>query len=89
MITRLRVQNFKALRDVDVELGPFTVLIGPNDTGKSSFLEAVYALAQSTRRPLAECFWSPWRGLDLVSGHRREEEVVFEADEVRGLHQPL
>lgn len=44
MITKLHIQNFKCLRDVSVELEPFTVLIGKNDTGKSSLLEAVAAL---------------------------------------------
>jgi AAA domain, putative AbiEii toxin, Type IV TA system/AAA ATPase domain len=44
MITKLHVKNFKCLRDVSVELKPFTVLIGKNDTGKTSLLEAVEAL---------------------------------------------
>ncbi len=44
MLNRVKVQNFKCLRDVDVELGPFTVLIGPNDSGKSSFLAALQLL---------------------------------------------
>jgi predicted ATPase len=45
MITKLHVQNFKCLRDVSVELRPFTVLIGKNDTGKSSLLEAIHTLS--------------------------------------------
>jgi predicted ATPase len=46
MLNRVKVQNFKCLRDVDVELGPFTVLIGPNDSGKSSFLAALQLLGK-------------------------------------------
>ena len=41
MIDKIRIQNFKCLRDVEVELGPLNVLIGPNDSGKSSFLDAI------------------------------------------------
>ncbi len=41
MITKLHIENFKCLRDVTVELQPLTVLIGKNDTGKTSFLEAL------------------------------------------------
>ena len=41
MIERFSVKNFKCLVDVDVRLEPFNVLIGENDTGKSSFLEAL------------------------------------------------
>jgi predicted ATPase len=56
MITKLHVQNFKCLRDVSVDLRPFTVLIGKNDTGKSSLLEAIRTLGglvQATPRPPA------------------------------------
>ena len=41
MITHLHIQNFKCLRDVQIDLAPFTILIGPNDSGKSSLLDAV------------------------------------------------
>ena len=44
MITKFHIENFKCLRDVTVELKPLTVLIGKNDTGKTSFLEALGAL---------------------------------------------
>jgi predicted ATPase len=40
MITSVRIQNFKSFRDVDVSLGPFNVLVGPNMSGKSNFFEA-------------------------------------------------
>ena len=48
MIDRLRVRNFRCLRDVEVPLGPLTFLIGPNNTGKSSFLDAVGLLSSTT-----------------------------------------
>ena len=41
MLTRAKIERFKCLRDVDVQLGPFNVLIGQNDSGKSSFLQAL------------------------------------------------
>ncbi len=40
MISRVQIANFRALKRVDVSLKPLTVLIGPNDSGKSSFLDA-------------------------------------------------
>lgn len=45
MIKSLHIRNYKCLRDVRVELKPFTVVIGKNDTGKSSLLEAIRTLA--------------------------------------------
>lgn len=66
MITRFRVQNYKALRDVTVELTPVHMLIGPNDSGKTSVLEALAALSRSTDRSLADAFVGNWTGRQLV-----------------------
>jgi predicted ATPase len=44
MIGRFHVENFKCLRDVTIDFAPFTVLIGPNDSGKSSVLQAINQL---------------------------------------------
>lgn len=41
MISRLRIRNFKNLREVDVPLGPLSVLVGSNASGKSNLLEAL------------------------------------------------
>ena len=49
MIDKLRVRNFRCLRDVEVPLGPLTFLIGPNNTGKSSLLDAVELLCTCVR----------------------------------------
>lgn len=48
MLQRLRIKNFKLLRDVDVELayGMPTVLIGPNASGKSTLIEVLDFLSR-------------------------------------------
>jgi predicted ATPase len=69
MITRFQVQNYKALRDVTLDLTPMHVLIGPNDAGKTSILEAITALCRSVNYPLEEAFTGSWRGSDLVWRH--------------------
>jgi energy-coupling factor transporter ATP-binding protein EcfA2 len=43
MLKRARVRGYKCLEDVTVTLEPLTVLIGRNDSGKSSFLQAIAA----------------------------------------------
>lgn len=44
MITSVAVQDFQSLRDVELELGAFTVVVGPSNTGKSALLRALNAL---------------------------------------------
>ena len=44
MIRRIRVQNFKSIADVTVDLSPVTVLVGRSGTGKSNFVQAVQFL---------------------------------------------
>ncbi len=41
MIQKVRIQNFKSLRDVSIELERFTVFVGANGSGKTSVLEAM------------------------------------------------
>ncbi|HEV8539324.1 MAG TPA: AAA family ATPase, partial [Bacteroidota bacterium] len=41
MITRIRVKSYKSLADIDVKLGPLTVLVGPNGSGKSNLIDVL------------------------------------------------
>lgn len=41
MIKHIRIQNFRSLVDVSVELDPLTVLIGRSGTGKTNFVHAI------------------------------------------------
>jgi predicted ATPase len=41
MIESLSIRNFKVLREVDFDLRPLTVIVGPNASGKSSILQAI------------------------------------------------
>lgn len=40
-ITRLRIENFRSVRDLTITLGDTTVFIGPNNAGKTAILDAV------------------------------------------------
>ena len=41
MINCIRIQNYKSIVDVTVDLSPVTVLVGRSGTGKSNFVEAI------------------------------------------------
>lgn len=49
MIHRIEALNFRSLRDVDVALGRFEILVGPNGSGKSSLLDGVAFLGDLLR----------------------------------------
>jgi predicted ATPase len=40
-IDRVRIHNYKSIADCDVRLGPLTLLVGRNGSGKSNFLDAL------------------------------------------------
>lgn len=54
MITRLSIDNFKALESFSVELGRFNILIGENSCGKSTILQALDFLSSITTRDIDE-----------------------------------
>lgn len=45
MLTRLEVQGFKNLLDVQVDFGPFTCIAGANGVGKSNVFDAIDLLS--------------------------------------------
>jgi predicted ATPase len=48
-LDRLRVENYRSLRDIDLKLAPLNVLIGANASGKSNILDALRFLAQGAQ----------------------------------------
>lgn len=47
MIKEIKIENFKSIKDLTLELNPINVLIGPNGAGKSNFINffgLVYAI---------------------------------------------
>ncbi len=47
MLTSLRIQNFRSIRDASVKLGQVNLFIGPNNSGKSNFLKGIALMAFS------------------------------------------
>ena len=53
MLSRLTVEHYKSLFDVDIDLETLTVFIGPNGSGKSNVCEAL-AIGSATLREIIE-----------------------------------
>ncbi len=49
MIRRIEALNYRSLRDVDVSIGNFEILVGPNGSGKSSLLDVIAILGDILR----------------------------------------
>ena len=47
MLTRLKLENFKSWRELDIELAPITLLFGTNSSGKTAILQSLLLLKQS------------------------------------------
>lgn len=89
MLTRLRVQGFKNLLDVDIRFGPFTCIAGFNGAGKSNVFDAIRFLHLLAKHPIAEAVQllresrgrSPEpRSLLTAFGHYRAPEIRLTAD---------
>jgi predicted ATPase len=46
VLSRIKVENFRCLKDISLDLKPLTFLVGPNGSGKSSVLLAIQLLKQ-------------------------------------------
>lgn len=51
-IDAVRIRNFKKLRDARIELGPITYLVGGNNSGKSSVLQAIHTAVSCAQTSL-------------------------------------
>lgn len=89
MLTRLKVNGFKNLVDVDVPFGPFTCIAGANGVGKSNLFDAITFLSALAEMPLMEAALSVrsegGRASDLRSIFRRvgddiAQEMTLEAE---------
>ncbi|GAB3602515.1 AAA family ATPase [Microbacterium aureliae] len=47
-LRRWRLQNFKSVRNAEVELRPLTVIVGANSAGKSTLLQSIRAASQAS-----------------------------------------
>jgi DNA repair ATPase RecN len=69
VIRRVVVKNYQSLRSVDLELGSFTVIVGPSSSGKSALVRALRTLASNSR------------GASYVSNGQRHASVSAHLDD--------
>lgn len=58
MITELKIENYKSIQDLTLDVGRVNVLIGENGCGKSNILEAITFAAAAEANKLYNEFWA-------------------------------
>ncbi len=74
MLTKLTIRRFKQFEDVEIELGSPAVLIGPNDSGKTTALQALALWEIGVRR------WSEKRGGKKTAPEKRPGVTINRRD---------
>lgn len=83
MLTRLEIDGFKSFEELDIELAPFTAVLGNNAAGKSNLFDVVQLLSNLATRDVAEAF-KDMRGEPLelfrktATGHARKIRLAVE-----------
>lgn len=88
-IEYLRVQNYRALRDVELKnLTPLTVFLGPNGSGKSTIFDAFAFLAESFGSGLRKAWDKRGRFKELRT-RGEQGAIVFEVKYREAKNSPL
>ncbi len=81
MISQVEALNFRCLKHVQQSLGPFHILVGPNASGKTTFLDVISLLSQLVSDGLDTALYERARNFqDLVWGRKGHSfELAIEA----------
>lgn len=52
LIDKIRIKNFRSLRNIEVDLRPVTLLVGANNAGKTTFLRALNTVLGASKKML-------------------------------------
>lgn len=73
MIERVTITGYKSFKNLSLDLKPLTVILGPNASGKSNLIDALYLISRIvTAKNLGEAF-KGHRGLPLESCYYGDE----------------
>lgn len=82
VFSRLGIQQFRRLRNLEVEIRPLTVLIGANGAGKTSFLDVWALLAESAAGQL-QSYLTARGGLAEILTRDKPDAITEEAKVLR------
>ena len=82
MITRIETLNFRCLRYVSQELKPFQILVGPNASGKTTFLDVIAFLGKLVSDGLEAAVYERTQNLEDLLWRRtgKKFDLAVEAE---------
>lgn len=92
MIERVQLNNFRSIRQLDLELRQLNILIGRNGSGKSNFLSFFQILGDGVRGNLSDTIINQTRGFkwlryqNALIGESISWEVTFQSDKTDKLY---
>jgi predicted ATPase len=75
VIRRVKITNYKSLRDVEVHLSPLTVFIGPNAAGKSNLFDALGLFSRMATAKNLKSAFDQHRGAPLEAFFYGEQGI--------------
>lgn len=85
MIKRIKIEGYKSFSQLNLEVKPLTVIFGPNASGKSNFLDALFLISRmATQKNLNEAFVGH-RGFPLESFYYGNEgyDRILQKDRIQ------
>ncbi len=69
-ISKIKIQNFRSIKSADIEVGPFNIFIGQNNSGKTNIFEAI------------EFFFNGYKGdiKNLIYNRNTDVEMYVEVE---------
>ena len=78
-LERIRVRNYRALADVELDAGPINVVFGPNGAGKSTLLDTLYFFRDCAIRGVELASSTRSHGIGILwDGARDDEGIMIE-----------
>ena len=77
MITKIEIKGFKSFDDAELELNNLTLLAGKNSIGKTSVIQAVFAMVQEGKNPFRGEYMNIGSISELQNAIVRRNEIEF------------
>ena len=87
-VNKIRIQGFRRLHNVNIEMRPFMVMIGANGVGKTSFLDAISLLSATAGGRLNQSL-KDLGGIVNVCSRGETDGIIFGSEMDCPGHSPL